>query len=106
MPLLFSRVRGSTCGFVYKDEIWFVVHMVSHENPRQYYHLVVVFDKKMNLLQYTSPFKFEGASIEFCLGLIVKNNQVIMTYSTWDRTSNVSIYDKNYIESKFITNEN
>lgn len=106
MPLLFSRVRGSTCGFVYKDEIWFVVHMVSYENPRQYYHLVVVFDKKMNLLQYTSPFKFEGAPIEFCLGLIVKNNQVIMTYSTWDRTSNVSIYDKNYIESKFITNEN
>lgn len=105
MPLLFSRVRGSTCGFVYKDEIWFVVHMVSYENPRQYYHLIVVFDDKMNLLRYTAPFKFAGTPIEFCLGLVVEDVRVIMTYSTWDRTSNVSIYDKNYIESKFITNE-
>ena len=105
MPLLFSHVRGSTCGFVYKDEIWFVVHMISYEKPRQYYHLIVVFDNKMNLLRYTAPFKFAGAPIEFCLGLVVEDARVIMTYSTWDKTSNVSIYDKKYIESKFITNE-
>ena len=100
MPLLFANVRGSTCGFAYKDEIWFVTHMVSHEVPRHYYHLVVVFDKKMNLLRYTAPFKFEGQAIEYCLGLVVEDERVIMTYSTWDRTSIVSVYDKKYIESK------
>jgi tetratricopeptide (TPR) repeat protein len=102
MPKLFKHMRGSSNGFYYNNEIWFVTHIVSYEWPRHYYHHIVVFDNDMNLLRYSAPFKFEGDPIEYCLGIIVEDENVIMTYSTWDRTSKIAIYNKNYIFSKVI----
>lgn len=103
MPLIFSHCRGSTSGFKFDDsEIWFVTHMVSYEEPRHYYHLIVVFDEKMVLKSYSAPFKFEGEPIEYCLGLIVEKETVIMSYSTWDRTTKIAIYEKSYIDSLLV----
>ena len=116
MPALFSRARGSTCGFKYHKkinennngnitidildtEIWFVTHIVSYESPRQYYHVIAVFDSNMNLLRYSAPFKFEGEHIEYCLSIVVEDDRVLMNYSTWDRTTKIGIYDKKYIDS-------
>jgi len=116
MPKIFSRIRGSTNGFKYskkidtnnngnitidiiEEEIWFVTHLVSYETPRHYYHLIVVFDTNMNLLRYSSPFKFEGDSIEYCLSILVEDDQVLINYSTWDRTTRIGVYDKKYIDS-------
>ena len=103
MPDIFKQVRGSSCGFSYtnaigQSELWFVVHLVSYETPRQYYHMLVVFDQMLNLKRYSAPFKFEGESIEYCLGLVVETDRVIMTYSTWDRTTKIGIYNKKYID--------
>ena len=116
-PAIFSRVRGSTNGFKYskktgssinngnisiditEDEIWFVNHIVSYESPRHYYHIISVFDSNMNLLRYSAPFKFEGDPIEYCLSIVVEDEQVLMNYSTWDRTTRIGIYDKKYIDS-------
>ena len=105
MPKIFSRVRGSTSGFKYmnqtslKNEIWFVNHIVSYENPRHYYHIFAVFDESMNLLRYSAPFKFEGDPIEYCLSVVVQEKRILMNYSTWDRTTRIGIYDKKYIDS-------
>jgi hypothetical protein len=115
MPLIFKNARGSTCGFKYTKrtkmvddnisltvdecEIWFVVHLVSYENPRHYYHMLVVFDQYMNLLRYSAPFKFEGEPIEYCLGLVVEDTRVIMSYSTWVRTTRLGVYNKSVIDS-------
>ena len=119
MPKFFSYARGSTCGFNYvkktnlsnndnndninisiiETEIWFVVHMVSYENPRHYYHIFAVFDESMNLLRYSSPFKFHTEPIEYCLGLVVEDERVLITYSVWDRETKLGIYDKKYIDS-------
>jgi len=115
MPNIFTRIRGSTCGFKYskkveesvngnisidivEEEIWFVTHLVSYETPRHYYHVIVVFDSNLNLLRYSAPFKFEGEPIEYCLSIIVEDEQVIMNYSTWDRTTRIGFYDKKYID--------
>lgn len=118
-PKIFSRVRGSSCGFVYnfnkninsindndnitlnivESEIWFINHIVSYESPRHYYHIISVFDSNMNLLRYSAPFKFEGDSIEFCLSILVEDDRVMINYSNWDRTTRIGIYDKKYIES-------
>ena len=98
-PLYFSQFRGSTNGFEYNNEIWFITHIVSHEVPRHYYHVFVVFDKEMNLLRYSAPFSFEGEAIEYCLSIIVEKNRVLINYSTWDRTTRIGIYDKNYIDT-------
>ena len=102
MPGFFKRVRGSSCGFHYKDEIWFLVHIVSYESPRHYYHSIVVFDKNMKLNRFTAPFKFEGECIEYSLSITVEDNRIIIPYSTWDRTTTIAIYEKSYIESKLI----
>jgi hypothetical protein len=116
MPDLFTRIRGSTCGFKYskkvgesvndnisidimEEEIWFVTHLVSYENPRHYYHLIAVLDSNMNLLRYSAPFKFEGEPIEYCLSIVLEDERVLMNYSTWDRTTRIGIYDKKYIDS-------
>jgi hypothetical protein len=84
---------------IMETEIWFVVHIVSYESPRHYYHMLVVFDDSMNLLRYSAPFKFDGTPIEYCLGLVVEDERVLITYSNWDRTSRIGVYDKNYIDS-------
>ena len=98
MPPFFKHVRGSTNGFQYKNEIWFVGHIVSYEQPRHYYHMFSVFDENMKLLRYSAPFKFDQHCIEYCLGLIVESDRVICTYSTWDRTTDIAVYDKKYID--------
>jgi len=119
MPLFFSRIRGSTCGFKYnkkigennngnikidimEQEIWFVTHLVSYENPRHYYHSIVVFDSNLKLLRYSAPFKFEGEPIEYCLSIVVEDETVIINYSTWDRTTIIGFYDKKYIDSTLV----
>lgn len=116
MPNIYSRVRGSTCGFNYnkklernnneniridieETEIWFINHIVSYETPRHYYHIISVFDSNMNLLRYSAPFKFEGEPIEYCLSILVEDEQVLINYSVWDRSTRIGVYDKLYIES-------
>jgi tetratricopeptide (TPR) repeat protein len=116
MPAIFKKIRGSTCGFKYskpqgeiiqgniniqitEDEIWFVTHIVSYEQPRHYYHVIAVFDSNMNLLRYSAPFKFEGEPIEYCLSILVEDERVLINYSTWDRTTRIGVYDKKYIDS-------
>lgn len=116
MPKIFSRVRGSTCGFNYvkklgennngnitiditETEIWFIGHIVSYESPRHYYHIISVFDSNMNLLRYSAPFKFEGEPIEYCLSIVVEDDRLLVNYSTWDRTTRIGVYDKKYIDS-------
>ena len=42
-------------------------------------------------------FNFKGETIEYCIGLLVEEDRVIMTYSCWDRTTQLAIYDKTYI---------
>ena len=115
MPKLFSRVRGSTCGYIYSKKVgennnknvlnaqskyvWFINHIVSYESPRHYYHMITVFDSNMNLLRYSAPFKFEGEPIEYCLSIVVEDERVLINYSTWDRTTRIGVYDKKYIDS-------
>ena len=116
MPRIFSRIRGSSCGYKYskkvdtnnngnipidimEDENWFITHIVSYENPRHYYHMIVVFDVNMNLLRYSAPFKFEGEPIEYSLSIVVEDERVLINYSTWDRTTRIAVYDKKYIDS-------
>ena len=106
MPLIFSHLHGSTCGYTYNNEIWFVLHIVSHEQHSHCYHLISVFDIDMNLLRYSSPFKFKGDPVEYCIGLIVEDDRVLMSYSVLSETSvkttQLSIYSKDYIDNLLV----
>lgn len=100
MPKIFKHVRGSSSGFNYNDEIWFVCHIVSYESPRHYYHIFVVFDNEMKLKKYSAPFKFDNVPIQYCLSLIVTDENVVCNVSLWDRTTYIIQYDKKYIDGR------
>ncbi len=99
MPYFFKDVRGSTNGFIYKDELWFICHLVEHGKPRCYYHCFVILDKEtLELKTYSYLFKFDlSEKVEFCLGLVVEDERVIVSHSNWDKTSKLKVYDKKLI---------
>jgi len=98
-PSLFAKVRGSSNGALYKDEIWFIGHVVEYGKPRKYYHLFMVLDKDtLELKKYSYLFTFDSnADVEFCLGLIVEDERIIISYSNKDKTSKIKTYDKKMV---------
>jgi len=98
MPPFFKKVRGSTNGAIYKDELWFIGHVVEHGDPRHYYHLFIVLDKDtLELRKYSYLFRFDKEKVEFSLGLVVEDDRLIVSHSNWDRTSKIKIFDKEQI---------
>ena len=91
---IFTKIRGSTNGYNYGNEIWFLTHYQQVINKLiGYCHLFVIFDLNMNILRYSDPFKFEGERIEYALGLIVEKNNIIISYSIFDCKSKIGIYN-------------
>jgi hypothetical protein len=95
MPNYFKYTRGSTAGYTKNNEIWFIVHKTNQKN---YLHFFAIFDLQMNLLRYSESFKFKNYKVEFCLGLIVQDNQVIISYSVMDTQSFISVYTIKYLQ--------
>lgn len=93
IPDYFKDARGSTCGYTTANEIWFVLHkkqsgMIGHN----YQHFFAIFDMNMNIIKYSELFKFGDCKVEFCTGLIVQENSVILSYSLMDTQCFVSTY--------------
>ena len=106
VPEVFKHLRGSSNGCEHNNEIWFVCHIIENCKPREYYHLLCVFEKEpMVLKKYSYLFKFEGEKIEFALGLLVEDERIIISYSKWDKSPSLSVYNKDQIErNMFIIN--
>ena len=105
MPHLFKWARGSTNGVVIGDEIWFIVHIVSDEARRYYYHIFVVLDKiTHNVKKYSSPFSFEKENIEYTLGFAYMEEaaQFILGYSTNDSTTKYMVVPRKNIDELFL----
>ena len=102
-PLFFKNLRGSTNGFLFGEEIWFICHVVDYDKPRFYYHCFVVLDKQtLQILRWSNLFTFEGQKIEYTLGLIVEETRILISYSTWNKTANLGIYNKQDVENTLI----
>ena len=99
MPPFFQQVRGSTNGSTFGNEIWFICHVVEYTQPREYYHFFAVFDKEtMDIKKWSNLFKYEGEKIEYSLGLIVEADRIIISYSKWDSTPAIAVYNKKKVE--------
>lgn len=94
IPDCFKKTKGSTPGYEYNSEIWFVVHKSQKNN---YLHNFVVFDLDMNLIRYSELFKFSDKYVEFCVGLIIEDDKFILSYSLEDRTTQIGIYSKDEV---------
>jgi hypothetical protein len=104
IPEHFKDARGSTSGFIYNDEIWFVLHKTqSYKNNKNTYlnnqHFFAIFDLNMNLIRYSELFTFNNCKVEFCIGLIIKDNEIILSYSLLGTQSIIAVYDLEYINN-------
>jgi hypothetical protein len=102
VPAFFNMFRGSTNGVDYDNKIWFIVHYSKKIKDKNYYlHVFIVFDKQMNLLGYSNPFKFKNCIIEYCIGMTInkKTNNFIITYSLLDRSTNLIVLSSSFINS-------
>ena len=85
-PFLFKFLRGSTNGVLVGDEIWFLCHVVSYEERRYYYHIMVMLDKAtLNVKRTSKMFTFEKEKVEYCLGMDVRDEEVYFGISIMDR---------------------
>lgn len=106
IPKFFKDVRGSTNGITIEDEIWFICHLVSYEDRRYYYHLVIVLNKNTyNLKKYTRLFSFEKQKVEYTLGMVFleSQNKFLIGYSILDRETNFKFISKRTFDDMMIT---
>ena len=104
IPDVFEDARGGSPGYIYENEIWFILHKSQHfttykKHHWNYQHFFAVFDRNMNLQKYSELFKLGTHPIEFCTGLIIKEGEIILSYGLKDTNSIISAYDKKYIEN-------
>jgi tetratricopeptide (TPR) repeat protein len=103
MPTVFKHVRGSTNGVQRGNEIWFLCHVVSHEDRRYYYHMFVVLDRTtFDLKKYTRLFTFAKEKVEYSLGFIFRENELLIGYSIMDRETRFAHIHKSNIEALFV----
>lgn len=104
IPEWFKDARGSTPGYTYNDEIWFILHKAQYTHKskittlRTYQHFFAVFDRSMNVLRYSELFKFEDSLVEFCVGLIIEPTRTIVSYSSMDKSAKIGVLDNTYIK--------
>lgn len=95
---LFSRLRGSTtfveCPDAFLPEelrgsgafLVGLVHFSEEHSPRHYYHLLVLLEKEtLRPIRYSKVFYFEKLSIEFCIGMTIKETRYVFWISRFDR---------------------
>ena len=104
-PSFFKWVRGSTNGVNVGNEIWFICHVVSYEDRRYYYHILVAIDHKTyNIVRYSKLFTFEKEKVEYTLGFVFleNTNAFLIGYSVMDRETKFIQVPKPAMEKLFI----
>ena len=105
MPPFFKHVRGSTNGLRVNNEIWFLCHLVSYEDRRYYYHILVSVDvKTMRVNRWTKCFTLNKEKVEYVLGFVknIENeNEFMIGYSKMDKTTEFTMVSKQTIENLF-----
>jgi hypothetical protein len=90
-PMIFQKIRGSTCFIEDKIEgvegLLGVVHYSEDNSPtRQYFHRLVLLDSNnFKPLKYSDCFYFEKIGVEFCIGFTKKDLNYVFWISKLDR---------------------
>ena len=96
VPNWFRHLRGSSCGVYWKNEFWFLTHVVANvaNAPRIYYHMIVVLNAEtLEYVRNSYMFQIDGeTTVEYALGLIIQEGTVIISYSKMDREAIVGVY--------------
>ena len=106
VPPFFKYIRGSCNGIYMQDynEIWFLCHIVSYEDRRYYYHILVALDPETGCLKrYTRIFSFEKEKVEYILGFdkIPNTDEFLLGYSILDKQTKFMTLKQQWFEDRF-----
>jgi glycosyltransferase involved in cell wall biosynthesis len=89
-PAFFRFLRGSSHGVMVRGELWFLCHMVSHEDRRYYYHIFVVVDPTtLEVRRWSKLMTFTGEPVEYSCGFVVQEDRLLVGFSVMDRSSSL-----------------
>ena len=113
VPPFFKHIRGSCNGIYMPDinETWFLCHIVSYEDRRYYYHILVALDADSGLLKrYTRLFTLEKEKVEYVLGFeriperdtdIDYREEFLLGYSILDKETKYMTLSRQWFEDRF-----
>jgi tetratricopeptide (TPR) repeat protein len=106
MPRFFKDVRCSTNGVTIGDEIWFIAHIVSYEDRRYYYHIMIVLDSETyELKRYSKLWRFEkDQKVEYTLGFVhfSDTNRFLIGYSVMDRETKYVLLPRHIFDELWV----
>lgn len=85
----------------YRIAITHVAYLTKSESGRKdgtYRHVMIVWDQNWNVVKYGEPWCFMGASIEFCCGMSVWQDQVLITFGVQDNAAYILRVSKSFID--------
>jgi hypothetical protein len=104
MPPFFEHVRGSTNGIRVGNETWFICHLVSYEDRRYYYHIVVSVNSDTGRInRWTKLFTISKEKVEYVLGFIRSGDDFLIGYSKMDKTTEFAMVKKQTIDKLFVS---
>jgi hypothetical protein len=84
-PKFFEHMRGSSNVVEYYGSLYCITHVVQYVQPRKYYHQLVRLNKATRKIEaYTIPFYYRTNSIEYTLGLEIKDGVLYSIVSQYD----------------------
>ena len=108
VPPFFKHIRGSCNGIYMTDvnETWFLCHIVSYEERRYYYHILVALDADTGKLKrYTRLFTLEKEKVEYVLGFEripgLETDEFLLGYSILDKETKYMSLSRQWFEDRF-----
>lgn len=63
-----------------------------------FHHYLMMFDESFTLLGRSRPFQFETEGVEFCAGIAMRGNQVVLSYGVMDNQARMLTMDATQLE--------
>ena len=85
----------------YRIAITHVAYLTKSESGRKdgtYRHVMVVWDRDWRVVKYGEPWSFLGASIEFCCGMALWQDQVLITFGVQDNAAYVLRVSQSFLQ--------
>jgi hypothetical protein len=96
--------RGGSQVISWKDGYVAITHEVDlfkSEVDRKdaiYYHRILFWDKNFNLQKWSKKFSIMGGHVEFCVGLTIHKENMIMTFGFQDNAAYLLKFDESVLE--------
>lgn len=102
--------RGGSQVIPWKDGYVAITHEVDLFNSEVgrkdavYYHRIIYWDKDFNIIKWSNKFSIMGGHVEFCIGLAIHKENMLMTFGFQDNAAYLLKFSETVLE-EFLTNE-